>query len=102
MTMMSTGYQLRREKRQFHPRHVIVMTLGAAAVLFAAAVSSMAPAEVPPPGRNAAMPATETRAPEAYVPVQSLGYVVFDWAEADGLVQGFGPLPANGDSKGAQ
>jgi hypothetical protein len=77
------------------------MTLGAAAVLFAAAVSSMAPAEMPLPERNAT-PATETRAPEAVMPVQSLGYVVFDWSDADGTIPGFGPLPSNGDSKGAQ
>ena len=51
---------------------------------------------------DAAAPATEARAPEAYVPVQSLGYVVFDWSEADGLVPGFGPLPSNGHSIGAQ
>ena len=35
-TTMTIGHQLRREKRQFHPRHVIVMTLGTAAVLYAA------------------------------------------------------------------
>lgn len=99
---MIIGHELRRENRQFHPRHVIVMTLGVAAVLFAAAVSSMAPAEVPLPERNAAKPATETRAPDAYVPVQSLGYVVFDWSEADGVVPGFGPMPATGDSSGGQ
>jgi hypothetical protein len=78
------------------------MTLGAAAVLFAAAVSSMAPAEVPLPERNAAMPATEARPPEAAMPVQSLGYVVFDWTEAAGGVPGFGPMPATGDSSGGQ
>jgi hypothetical protein len=36
------------------------------------------------------------------VPVRSLGYVVFDWPEADGGVPGFGPMPTTGDSKGAQ
>jgi len=36
------------------------------------------------------------------VPVQSLGYVVFDWSETDGGVPGFAPLPTAGDSKGAQ
>ena len=102
MTMIAFGHQLRREKRQFHPRHVIVMTLGAAAVFYAAAVYSMAPADMPLPEGKAAMPATETRAPEAPMPVQSLGYVVFDWSDADGTIPGFGPLPSNGDSKGAQ
>jgi len=79
------------------------MMFGTAAVLYAAAVYSMAPAEVPLPERHAATaPATEARAPEAYVPVQSLGYVVFDWSETDGGVPGFAPLPRAGDSKGAQ
>ena len=27
------------------------------------------------------------------MPVQSLGYVVFDWSDADGTIPGFGPLP---------
>ena len=99
---MTIGHQLRREARQFHPRHVIVMMFGAAAILFAAAVSSMAPAEEPLPERNPAMPATGTRAPEAAQPVQSLGYVVFDWSETDGGVPGFAPMPTHGDSKGAQ
>lgn len=99
---MTIRHQLRRETRQFHPRHVIVMTFGAAAILFAAAVSSMAPAEEPPPARDPAMPATAARAPEAAQPVQSLGYVVFDWSEADGVVPGFGPMPATGDSSGGQ
>lgn len=89
---MTIGYQLRREKRQFHPRHVIVMTLGTAAVLYAAAVSSMTPAQVAMPERHPATSATETRAPEAVMPVQSLGYVVFDWSQADGTIPGFGPL----------
>ena len=48
------------------------------------------------------MPAIEARAPEAWMPVQSLGYVVFDWSDDDGGVPGFGPLPANGNSIGAQ
>jgi hypothetical protein len=78
------------------------MTLGAAAILFAAAVSSMAPAEEPLPGRNAAQPATEARAPEAVMPVQSLGYVVFDWTDSAGGVPGFGPMPATGASSGGQ
>ena len=99
---MTIVHQLGREKRQFHPRHVIVMMFGSAAVLYAAAVYSMAPAQVPMPERHPAMSATETRAPEAYVPVQSLGYVVFDWSDADGVVPGFGPLPSNGHSIGAQ
>ena len=73
------------------------MMFGAAAVLFAAAVSSMAPAEEPPPAaRNAAAPATGARAPEAPMPVQSLGYVVFDWSDADGTIPGFGPLTSDG------
>ena len=96
MTMISIGYQLRREKRQFHPRHVIVMTLGVAAVLYTAALSSIVPAQVALPERKAAMPATETRAPEAPMPVQSLGYVVFDWSDADGTIPGFGPLTSDG------
>lgn len=99
---MTIGHELRRENRQFHPRHVIVMMFGTAAILYAAAVSSMAPAEVPLPGRHAARPATDTRVPEAYMPVQSLGYVVFDWSEADGVVPGFGPMPATGGSSGGQ
>ena len=99
---MSIGHQLGRETQQFQPRHVIAMMFGAATVLFAAAVSSMAPAEVRLPARNAAMPATEARAPEPPMPVQSLGYVVFDWSDSDGTIPGFGPLPTNGDSKGAQ
>ena len=100
---MTIGHQLRREKRQFHPRHVIVMMLGTATVLYAAAVHSMTAAEVPLPERHAAaVPATEARLPEAYMPVHSLGYVVFDWSEADGGVPGFAPLPTNGDSKGVQ
>jgi hypothetical protein len=99
---MTIDHQSRRENRQFHPRHVIVMMLGTAAILYAAAVYSMAPAAVPLPERHAAKPATEARAPEAYVPVRSLGYVVFDWPEADGGVPGFGPMPTTGDSKGAQ
>jgi hypothetical protein len=98
---MTIGHQLRREARQFHPRHVIVMTLGAAAILIAAAASPTIPASAPSAAPDAAAPATEARAPEAYVPVQSLGYVVFDWSEADGVVPGFEPLPT-GDSKGAQ
>ena len=79
------------------------MMFGTAAVLYAAAVYSMAPAEVLLPERHAATaPATEARAPEAYVPVQSLGYVVFDWSETGGGVPGFAPIPTTGDSKGAQ
>ena len=79
------------------------MMFGAAAVLYAAAVYSMVPAEVLLPERHAAAAsATAVRLPEPYVPVQSLGYVVFDWSEADGGVPGFAPMPATGDSKGAQ
>ena len=78
------------------------MTLGAAGILFAAAVTSMAPAEEPLPKRHAAPSATETRPPAAAMPVQSLGYLVFDWSEADGVVPGFGPMPATGDSSGGQ
>lgn len=99
---MTISHQLRREKRQFHPRHVIVMTFGVAAVLYTAVLSSIVPAEVAAPERKAAMPATEARAPEAPMPVQSLGYLVFDWSEADGVVPGFGPMPATGDSSGGQ
>jgi hypothetical protein len=100
---MTIGHQLRREKGQFHPRHVIVMMFGTAAILYTAAVYSMVPAEVLMPERHAAAaPATAMRLPEPYVPVQSLGYVVFDWSETDGGVPGFAPLPAAGDSKGAQ
>jgi len=101
-TMTIIGHLLARKARQFHPRHAIVMTLAAGAVLIAAAASSTTPVATPSSARNAAAPAIEARAPEAYVPVQSLGYVVFDWSEADGLVPGFGPLPSNGHSIGAQ
>jgi hypothetical protein len=96
-TTMTTGHQMGRETWQFQPRHVIAMMFGAAAVLFAAAVSSMAPAQEPlPAARNVAMPATETRAREAAMPVQSLGYVVFDWSDADATIPGFGPLTSDG------
>ena len=93
---MTIGHQLGRLSGQFHPRHVIVMMFGTAAILYAAAVSSMTQADVPMPGRNVAQPATEARAPEAPQPVQSLGYVVFDWSDADGTIPGFGPLTADG------
>jgi hypothetical protein len=95
------GHQLRRKARQFHPRNAIVMALAAAAVVVASAASSTKPASAPA-AHEAAIPATEARAPEAWVPVQSLGYVVFDWSDADGVVPGFGPLPTNGNSIGAQ
>jgi hypothetical protein len=78
------------------------MMFGTAAILYAAAVYSMTPAELPMPERHIAMPATDARAPEAAMPVQSLGYLVFDWSDADGVVPGFGPMPATGDSSGGQ
>lgn len=91
---MSIGQQVRREKRQFHPRHVLVMMFGTAAILYAAAVYSMTPDQAPLPERHSAVTATAT--PEAYAPVRSLGYVVFDWPETDGTVPGFGPLTSDG------
>ena len=78
------------------------MTLAAAAVLIAAAASSTTPVATPSSARDAAAPATEARAPEAYVPVRSLGYLVFDWSDAEGVVPGFEPLPTIGASSGVQ
>ena len=77
------------------------MTLAAAAVVIASAASSTKPASAPA-AHKAAMPAIEARAPEAPVPVRSLGYLVFDWSEADGGVPGFEPMPAIGASSGVQ
>lgn len=104
---MTIRHEIRREKRQFEPRHVIVMMFGTAAILYAAAVYSMAWAEVPLPERHAAaVQATQPRVneaeapvqspPQAYEPVRSLGYVVFDFAEADAAIPGFGPLTSDG------
>jgi hypothetical protein len=72
------------------------MTLAAAAVLIAAAATPTTQAGAPLAARDAAVPATEARPPEAPQPVQSLGYVVFDWSDADGTIPGFGPLTSDG------
>lgn len=72
------------------------MMFGTAAVLYAAAVYSMTPAQLVLPERHPVLSATDARAPEAPQPVQSLGYVVFDWSEADGTIPGFGPLTSDG------
>ena len=93
---MTIPRQLGREKRQFHPRHVIVMMFGAAAIFYAAAVYSMTPDQLSQPARHSAAAAPEQSAPEALQPVQSLGYVVFDWSDADGTIPGFGPLTSDG------
>ena len=91
---MTIAHHPADERSGFEPRHVLVAMFGTAAILYAAAVYSMTPAEVPLP-RNVAV-SSNARAPEAVQPVQSLGYVVFDWSEADGTVPGFGPLTGDG------
>jgi hypothetical protein len=77
------------------------MALAAVVVLFAQASMPTTQAGAPL-ARDAAMSSTEARAPEVVMPVQSLGYVVFDWSEADGTIPGFGPLSVTGDSSGGR
>lgn len=93
---MTTGYHSARQNRQFHPRYVLGMTFGVAAILYGVALTSIVPAEVQHPDRHPAMPATDSRAPDRVQPVTSLGYVVFDWADPDAAIPGFGPLTADG------
>lgn len=90
---MTIHYQLRREKRQFDPRHVIVMTLAAAVVLVSSALTPTTHASTPVAACRAPMPATETRA-EASMPMLSLSHLVFDASD--------NAMPATGDSSGGQ
>ena len=83
--------------RQFGRRHALVMTVAAvAALITATAPFSATPASAPLHAHGGAASTPEARADQSPVIVRSLGYVEFDWS--DGVMPGFGPLPAAGDS----
>ena len=98
--MTSIGGQLMPKTRRFRSGHAIVMTFVAGAALAASAMLASAPAVAPASAPATAM-LTACRAPEAPIPVQTLGYVEFDWP-GDRDMPGFASLPTDDFSAGAQ